>query len=177
MVLHYEKDAFTRELNTEFLVGEKLLVAPVLNQGERTKAVYLPEGIWYDYRTGVPYEGSKWIMIDAALNVCPMYVKAGAILPVWPVQQYIGEKDTDTTLRLAVWPGEGSWEHFQGDGESFDYRIGGYNQYRCAKSFDGELKVTCVHEGYMRRYQHLSVICMDKTVETEFINGAARISV
>lgn len=40
------------EFNDEFLVGEHLLVAPVLEQGQTKKMVYLPEGIWYDFNTG-----------------------------------------------------------------------------------------------------------------------------
>ena len=49
LVLHYPKDPETYNLNGEFLVGENLLVAPVLEQGATKKMVYLPEGEWYDY--------------------------------------------------------------------------------------------------------------------------------
>ena len=52
LVLHYPKDPETYNLNGEFLVGENLLVAPVLEQGATKKMVYLPEGEWYDYWTG-----------------------------------------------------------------------------------------------------------------------------
>ena len=60
------------------------------------------------------------------------------MLPVWPEQNYVGEKDTDQVLMLEVYPGEGSWDHFQDDGESFAYRDGVYNQYHCELK-DGKL--------------------------------------
>ncbi len=95
--------------------------------------VYLPAGTWYDYWTGEKISGDQgqWILRDAPLDTCPLYVKAGAVLPVWPEQNYVGEKDTNQVLMLEVYPGEGSWDHFQDDGESFAYRDGVYNQYHC----------------------------------------------
>ena len=59
LVLHYENDPEVWNLNGEFLVGENLLVAPVLEQGETKKIVYLPEGTWYDYETKKPYQGKQ----------------------------------------------------------------------------------------------------------------------
>lgn len=169
LVLHYEKDETARECNTEFLVGQNLLAAPVVVQGDRKKMVYLPEGIWYDYWTGERLEsaGGKWIVRDAPLDTCPLYVKAGTILPVWPKQNYVGEKDTDRVLMLEIYPGEGSWEHFQDDGESFAYRDGAYNQYHCELK-DKALTVTRVHEGYGKKYEKVLVTCMGQSAEGVF---------
>lgn len=173
LVFHYEKDETAKNCNSEFLAGESLLAAPVLNQGERMKMVYLPAGVWYDYWTGEKiYSGQgRWILRDAPLDTCPLYVKAGAVLPVWPRQNYVGEKDTDSLLMLEVWPGRGSWEHFQDDGESFAYRDGAYNQYHCELTEDGRLTVSCVHSGYEKKYQRLRVCCLGRIWEAEFKNG------
>ena len=173
LVLHYEKDEVAKECNTEFLAGPNLLAAPVVIQGDRKKMVYLPAGTWYDYWTGEKISGDQgqWILRDAPLDTCPLYVKAGTVLPVWPEQNYVGEKDTDQVLMLEVYPGEGSWDHFQDDGESFAYRDGVYNQYHCELK-DGKLTVACVHDGYEKHCQRVQVHCLGKTFEAELKDGA-----
>ena len=177
LVLHYEKDPAVRNLNGEFLVGEKLLAAPVIAQGETKKLLYLPKGEWYDYYSGERLTGRRWIVRDAPLDTCPLYVKAGTILPVWPRQNYVGELDTDRVLRLEVFPGEGVWEHYQDDGESFAYRNGNYNQYHCSLGADGVLRVSCMHRGYGKQYHAVWADCMGKTVEAEFADGVCEIHI
>ena len=175
LVLHYEKDAAARECNDQFLVGENLLVSPVVQQGARIKAVYLPEGIWYDWHTGERLEGGHWLFREAPLDTCPLYAKAGTVLPVWPDQNYVGEKDTDETLLLEVFPGEGTWEHFQDDGESFAYREGAYNQYHCTLTADGRLTAELVHAGYAKRYHSARVCCLGQVYRAEFADGRCEI--
>ena len=177
LVLHYEEDETARSLNGEFLVGENLLAAPVVNQGETKKLVYLPQGDWYDYLTGEKLRGPAWIIKDAPLHTCPLYVKAGTILPVWPAQQFVGERDTDQVLELEVFPGAGQWEHFQDDGESFAYREGVYNRYHCSLTKDGRLTVACVHGGYEKKYRRVRVSCLGQTQEKELTDGSCELRV
>ncbi len=68
LVLHYENDPETWNLNGEFLVGENLLVAPVLEQGATKKLVYLPAGVWYDFFSGKEYQGGQYYMVDAPID-------------------------------------------------------------------------------------------------------------
>ncbi len=68
------------------------------------RAVYLPEGVWYDYWTGEKLTGPVWFLRDAPLDTCPIYVKAGTILPLMEEQSYVGEKPLDT-LTVMVWQG------------------------------------------------------------------------
>lgn len=171
LVLHYEKDEAARNCNNEFLVGENLLVAPVVNQGETKKLVYLPAGEWYDYWTGEKLCGGTYILRDAPLDTCPLYVKAGTVLPVWQKQNYVNEKDNDSVLLLEVFPGKGEWDHFQDNGEDFAYRSGAYNQWHCSLSADGTLKVECIHSGYEKKYDRIRVTCGGKTVEAAIENG------
>ena len=175
LVLHYEKDATVRNLNGEFLVGENLLAAPVVNPGERVKTVYLPEGEWYDYRTKEKVEGGRFLVKDAPLDTCPLYVKAGTVLPVWPEMNYTDEKDTDSELLLEVFPGSGSFDHYQDDGETFAYRDGAFNRYRCELTQDGRLTVTCVHGGYEKKYRKVRVLCLGKEAEGVFEEGKCEI--
>lgn len=169
LVLHYEKDETARECNGEFLLGQNLLIAPVVEQGARVKAVYLPAGEWFDYDTGEKFEGGRWILRDAPLDVCPVYVKAGTILPVWENMQFVGEKDTDGTLRLEVFPGDGEWNHLQDNGEDFAYRNGEYNLYHL-RQCNNKLHIECIHNGYFQRYKKVIICYRGKEFEKAFID-------
>lgn len=147
LVLHYEDDPETHNLNGEFLVGENLLVAPVLEQGAVKKMVYLPEGDWYDYWTGEKMSGGQYIIRDAPLDLCPIYVKAGSMIPMYDVVDYVGEKTYDT-LYLLTMPGEASYEHFQDNGTDYAYRDGEYNLYGFSKDADNVLQTEMLHENY-----------------------------
>lgn len=83
LVLQYQDDQQAREANSEYLFGPDLLVAPVLNQGTQ-RVVYLPKGSWIDYWSGTQTEGGKTIIVDAAVDVLPLYVRSGAVLPKIP---------------------------------------------------------------------------------------------
>ncbi len=107
LVLYYQSDIQVREINDEFLVGEHILVAPVVMQGARNRMVYLPKGVWTNYHTKELVEGDKYIIADAPLEICPIYMKEGAIIPNYPAQQYVGEKEI-TSLILDIYEGEGS---------------------------------------------------------------------
>ena len=147
LVLHYEHDINVRNINDEFLVGESLLVAPVVDQGITKRLVYLPEGVWYDYRSHERYEGGQYYPADAPLSVCPLYVKAGTVLPKAPEQMYVDEI-VNPKLILEVWPGTGSYVHYRDNGEDFAYRDGAYNEYLFENRDDGNLIIKKLHEGY-----------------------------
>lgn len=153
LVLHYETDKNTHELNGQFLVGEQLLVAPVLEQGARHKLLYLPEGSWYDYWTGERLEGGQYLLREAELDVCPMYVKAGSIIPMYEPVQYVGEKPYDKLI-LLVTPEAGGYRHYQDNGTDYSYENGEYNLYEFLKNENGELTTHLLNEGY-KKYREI----------------------
>lgn len=129
LAFHYPSDPEARQINDAFLLGENVLVSPVLEQGARKKLVYLPEGVWYDYWTGAREEGSRWLVREAPLDVCPVYIRSGTILPTWPVRQWI-DPALETELVLEVFGPNASCVHYQDGGERFDYENGAFNLYR-----------------------------------------------
>lgn len=159
LVLHYPHDERTYEINDQFLCGPNILVAPILCQGQRFRAVFLPEGRWYDYWTKKPWEGNQVIIAEAALDTCPIFIKAGSIIPQFPVQNYIGEKEI-TELTLDIYPGEGQYLHYQDDGASFAYREGRYNLYKfqLQPGEDWTIRIQVAHAGYQPKYQTLRII-------------------
>ena len=164
LVFHYEKDKTARTCNDEFMLGSQILVAPVVNQGMTKRMVYLPEGIWYDYWTKERIVGPIWFVREAPLAVCPIYVKAGSVIPVMEEQSYIGEKQADVCL-LEAYPGEGSWKHYLDNGEDFAYQEGHYHQYSFAVDNDGMVCGKIEHAGYESPYQKIMVKNMTKEKE------------
>lgn len=146
LVLEFEKDENVKNRNDEFMLGDRILVAPVVEQGAREKLVYLPEGDWYDYWTGERIKGESFFVRKAPLTVCPIYVKAGAVIPKYPVRMHVG-KDKDALLILEAYPGEGTYTHYQDNGEDFQYRQGAYNEYKIT-NHDGNVEIEKTHQGY-----------------------------
>ena len=124
MWLHYPKDAKAVVRGDQYLYGRDILVAPVVEKGAMSRSVYLPRGTWFDFWTRTRQEGGREIARDVDLATIPLYVRAGAILPMDPVKQYTAEK-VDGPMTLWIYPGaDGKSILYVDDGESFDYRKG-----------------------------------------------------
>ncbi|MFB7572514.1 glycoside hydrolase family 31 protein [Streptomyces sp. NPDC056165] len=76
------EDRALRDCEDAFLLGDGLLVAPVLDPGTDRRAVRLPRGRWYDTATGRAYEGPGQVLVDAPLTRIPVLARAGAVIPV-----------------------------------------------------------------------------------------------
>ncbi|KGE16161.1 glycoside hydrolase family 31 protein [Sphingobacterium deserti] len=113
----------------EFAFGHHILVSPVLNPGQQSKIVYLPEGDWYYYFDNTIYAGGKEHQIDTPLEKMPIFVRAGSVIPEYPVMQYTGEKNIDC-LRLNVYYGEGRQDSdvYIDHGETFAYEQSVYSE-------------------------------------------------
>lgn len=160
LLLSYQQDEETYEINDEFLCGENILVAPIIEQGKTVRTVYLPKGaVWIDFFTKESFDGGQYIMKKAPIDVCPIYIKAGAIIPNYPVQNYIGEKVINE-LTLDIYPSSlctsSNYVHYQDDGESFEYRNGQYNLYEFDLENDNDiitLNINYKYTGYEKKYE------------------------
>ncbi len=111
-----------------YLLGPNLLVAPVLEEGKRSKTVRLPEGTWIDWWSDRAYDGGQTITVDAPLDEIPLFVKAGSIVPTRPVAPHTGAQSTDT-LGVTVYPdaeASASFSLYEDDGQTRRYRQGSY---------------------------------------------------
>jgi len=118
----YPDDLSTYSLDDQFLFGDSLLVAPILEAGAEKREVYLPAGEWYDFWTGQLYKGQQTVTVEAPLDVLPLFVRAGAVIPFWPVQQYVGEKQIDQLELYAYYSaGEHTSLLYEDDGVTPDY--------------------------------------------------------
>jgi len=119
--LQYPDDSQAVKLGDEYLWGRDLLVAPVTEKGATTRRVYLPKGSWFDWWTNEKVQGGRWIDRPVNLETMPIYVRAGAIIPLDPVRQYVAQSVTEPTT-LQVYPGaDGAFTLYDDDGQSLDY--------------------------------------------------------
>lgn len=122
--LHYPDDEVAVARGDEYLWGRDMLVAPVVEKGATIRGVYLPRGQWYDFWTNELVEGGRQIERAVDLETMPLYVRAGAIVPMGPVRQYTSE-EVDGPLTFTVYPGaDATFELYEDDGTSFAYRSG-----------------------------------------------------
>jgi alpha-D-xyloside xylohydrolase len=98
LVLNYQDDPRARATKDEYLFGDDFLVAPVIDAGTQ-RAVYLPAGEWVDYWTGRQDAGGKTLVADAPVDVIPVWVRAGAVVPKIPedVMTLVPPKESGNT--------------------------------------------------------------------------------
>ncbi|MBS1855666.1 MAG: glycoside hydrolase family 31 protein [Acidobacteria bacterium] len=139
--LHYPSDAVAVARGDQYLFGRDILVAPVVEKGASAREVYLPPGAWYDFWTGEKLAGGREISRRVDLDTIPLYVRAGAVIPLGPVKQHTAEQ-VDAPIALTVYPGaDGAFSLYEDDGVSFDYRNGRFMRLNIAWN-DGRRRLT-----------------------------------
>jgi alpha-D-xyloside xylohydrolase len=103
LVYDHPSDLTTWHIDDEYFLGPDLLVAPMFEPRGR-RDIYLPAGGWYDFWTDQRFDGARWITYDAELETLPLFVRAGAVIPMGPELQYANERPWDP-LSFEVYPG------------------------------------------------------------------------
>ena len=125
-------DAHDEQLVNEsssYMWGDAFLVSPVVKAGQTKKNIYFPKGTWINYWTDEVITGGKSVTVSAPLDVMPLFVKEGSIIPMAQLMTYSDERPMDT-LTLHVYPnmsGEVSYTLYEDDGKTRDYQIGKYS--------------------------------------------------
>ena len=129
MVLEFPEDPTTWSKRTQyqFMTGPSLLVAPVYEDTTVRNDIYLPNGRWIDYWDGTEFNGSTTLNGYAApLEKLPMFVKAGAIIPMGPEMLYDGQKPMDP-ITFDVYPsGKSAFSMYEDDGSTQKYKTGAF---------------------------------------------------
>src|SRR6185369_8892334 len=141
LAMEYPDDPNVWELGRQYLFGPDLLVAPVTRAGATHWPVYLPAGVWYDFWTGERHEGGRAISTATPLDTIPLFARGGAIIPLGPTMQRTDERPLDE-LTLLVYPSEpgngSSYELYEDDGRSQQYRGGHHALTAISAGFDGD---------------------------------------
>ncbi|TFI56956.1 DUF5110 domain-containing protein [Sphingomonas parva] len=127
LAMDFPSDRAGWNVNDQYLFGPSFLVAPVTAFKARERQVYLPAGTsWYDFYSGRSETGGRTIRADAPYERMPLYVRAGAIVPIGPEMQSTAEKPTGP-VTLNVYTGaDGSFSLYEDDGVSRQYLNGAF---------------------------------------------------
>ena len=127
IVFYDQHDSHNYNRDHEFLCGPNILVVPVVNDGAQSRSMYLPKGRWYNYWNGKAVEGQREMVVDSKLDSFPFFVKAGTVLPLYPVQQYTDEKPIhEVTLNMYYKEGNYQSEWYEDAHDGYDYEEGGF---------------------------------------------------
>lgn len=131
--LDHENDANTYAETDDYLFGKDLLIASVVEKGQRQREVYLPQNNagWYDFYGQTYYQAGQTIHVGAPLERIPLFVKAGAVIPMSGRMAY-SNPQADTIRELAIYPlkqsGEIQTSIYDDDGLTYGYKNGEYLQ-------------------------------------------------
>jgi alpha-D-xyloside xylohydrolase len=189
-------DPNTYNVNDQFMFGPSLLVNPVtqpmyfgknsvpFDGTEKARPVYLPTGAgWYDFWTGRYFEGGQTIQADAPIQILPLFVRAGSILPIGPEIQY-ADQAVNEPLELRIYTGQDStFELYFDEGDRYTYEQGAYATVRI--DWEDDRKRLTINDrsgsypGMPAMLQFKVVLCTkdNKSVEPKFISFAGKSTV
>ncbi|WP_343694241.1 glycoside hydrolase family 31 protein [Flavobacterium sp.] len=128
LVYFDQDDTQTHYRNDEFIFGNQILVCPILEPNAVGRRMYIPRGEWYNYWTNELFIGGREIWVDTKFDEIPVFVKAGAIIPKYPVQQYVGELEFDElTLDVYYKHGKEKSQVYEDAQDGYDYKKGRYS--------------------------------------------------
>lgn len=143
LMLEFPKDTLTwgeERTKYQYMLGKSLLVAPVYKSEGKRDGIYLPEGKWFDYWSGETIIGGKTLNnYPAPLEKLPLFVRGGAILPLYPQMMFDAERAADT-LTLDIYPaGQTSFTLYEDDGLTREHRKGAFAKqlFECTGESDG----------------------------------------
>lgn len=139
LVMDFANDRQALDINDQYMFGRSILVCPVTeamyskNLKEdfsiiKSRKLYLPAGtLWYDFWTGEKYNGGQYIEKEAPIDIIPLYVKAGSIVPFGPKVQYAAEKKWDN-LEIRIYEGaDGEFTLYEDENDNYNYEKGMYS--------------------------------------------------
>jgi alpha-D-xyloside xylohydrolase len=143
LMMDFPSDKKVWNINNEYMFGKSILVCPVTDSmytsrsnGEtkvdfntiKKQKLYLPNGTqWFDFWTGEKINGGQEIEKETPIDIMPLYVKAGSILPMGPFEQYSNEKKPDS-LEIRIYEGaDGSFTLYEDEGDNYNYEKGKYS--------------------------------------------------
>ncbi len=149
LVMDYAQDKKASRLNDEYLFGRNILVKPItdpmytwkdsekkghtiypdVKKASAPVNVYLPKGNkWYDFWSNAVYEGEQDVQRLCPIDIMPVFIKAGTILPFGPEVQYSSEKPWDE-LEIRVYPGaDGTFTLYEDEGDNYNYEKGKFSE-------------------------------------------------
>ncbi|WP_231403178.1 glycoside hydrolase family 31 protein [Hymenobacter guriensis] len=171
-----QNDTDTYLRMAEFSLGDHLLVCPITQTGADGRWMYLPRGEWFYYWTDEPKTGGAEVWASAGLDRIPLFVRAGAVVPMYPLMQYVGQQTVEQlTLHVYYTEGETLSVLYDDGGEGYGYEKGQRTTRRFTVSGTGKaLTLRQKIEGdYQPTYQTCQIILhgVPFAVDTLVVDG------
>ncbi|EAG8014942.1 TPA_asm: alpha-glucosidase [Listeria monocytogenes] len=146
------------QVNDQFMLGENILVAPIVREGQAKRLVRLPKGLWFNYWTKEQFVGGDYIIADAPIDTMPIYIKAGTILPVGSSVQNTKETQ-ELTLEVYLDSETATGYVYNDDGKSYQYESGAVSKTKLTATFkNGEVLINATHQGEANLQQKVTTI-------------------
>jgi alpha-glucosidase len=155
----FDKMVYESKYQEEFLCGNDILVAPVISTLDSAQ-IYLPDGLWYRNSTEEMMEGGKEINVAAPMDDLPVFIKAGAIIPMQSPIEYTSQKG-DGILELNIWNGKNSntFTYYEDDGNTFKYIDGSFYKRKIIWNPIEEIITLNKKEGnFVSKFQKMKLI-------------------
>ncbi len=134
LAFDFRKDSAVYGIPDQYMYGPAFMVSPVTRPlftgtnaeaAAKSRKVYLPRGTaWIDFWTGKRMKGGQTVAADASLDILPLFVKAGSIVPMGPYLEYSTEKPADT-IELRIYPGaDGKFTLYEDENDGYNYENG-----------------------------------------------------
>lgn len=136
LAFDFREDAAVHSIPDQYLFGPSFMACPVTsplyatpaaNKTGKTRTVYLPKGIdWLDFWTGKSFPGGQTVDAPSPMDIMPLFVKAGSIVPMGPLLEYAMQRQADS-IELRIYPGaNGSFTLYEDAGNTYNYEKGEY---------------------------------------------------
>jgi alpha-glucosidase (family GH31 glycosyl hydrolase) len=177
--LAHPDDEKALQIADQYMWGDHIMVAPVLEPAAKRRNIYLPPGVWWDFWSHQRTTSDRGIEIarEVDLSTLPLLIRAGAIVPMSPIRQYVAEP-TDNPVTLRVYPGaDGQFSWYEDDGISFAYQQGEFSRINCSWQ-NSTRKLTIVRTGknIPSRSKNIIIRSMD-TEESKTISLTKQLTV
>lgn len=151
LLMDNPKDERLRTISDQYMIGNGMMAAP-LYENKKSRKVYFPEGVWYNFNTNEKYEGNREYEITTELNQLPLYVRQGTLLPLAEPVPYINTQ-TVFNLNCKIYgTPTATCQLFEDDGVSYDFQKGQFNQVTL-NAAKGKVKLTRTKGCKIKRYK------------------------
>ncbi|MFT4565104.1 MAG: alpha-glucosidase [Saprospiraceae bacterium] len=176
LVFFDQHDPNVHNRNHEFLCGDHILTTSIHEENAKNANVYLPSGEWYDYWTNKVSNGSKEIEVALTPSTFPFFIKAGAIIPFYPLQQFVDEIEIEEVeLKIYYTQGEETSYLYEDAHNGYEYEDGGirYTTWHYKGTAEQLSIIQAVEGAFVPTYKRykITIIGMPDTSKVVTVDG------
>lgn len=133
LAFDFRNDSAVYNIKDQYMFGPAFLVNPVTQQlytgtgadgKEKTRTLYLPSAVWYNFWTGEKSEGGRTLNVPVPIGIMPLYVRAGSIIPMGEEMEYATQKPAGN-IELRIYPGaDGKFTLYEDENNNYNYEKG-----------------------------------------------------